>query len=357
MSTNSLSFYRGQRQAYLNNKANYSDGIFFATDTHEIYVNGEKYGTGNAIREVKRVEGTSNEIELIYADGVTQKVNVGKTTYTSNIEDTTLKMPSAVGGIKANTTLGSLKGKTYDELLDDLLFPTVNPNISVNPSCSISLKEFNSTVEVGSSAPTQLSNFNLGYNDGEIKLNGVTQYNNAAGAQIGQKLYYNGNEANTELPTTVATAGTITYYYKVQYADGPMPKTNKGADYPSIQVKSGWCGPATCTINGSWPWWASTQNTAELTKQQIFNWNGETAEHRKEIVLQPSGIRAQVIKVPRKLGYMLLWNDVANAYNIDDSGSWTITTEVVEVNGKTRTYQVYTYNGAPRGAAKLQLKV
>lgn len=35
---------------------------------------------------------------------------------------------------------------------------------------------------------------------------------------------------------------------------------------------------------------------------------------------------------------MLLWNDVANAYNIDDSGSWTITTEVVEVNGKTRTY-------------------
>ena len=61
--------------------------------------------------------------------------------------DTSLAMPTSVGGIDAGTTVGSLTGKTLLGLMDDLLFPTVLPTYT-NPTISIS-SSIGTTIEVG----------------------------------------------------------------------------------------------------------------------------------------------------------------------------------------------------------------
>lgn len=52
------------------------------------------------------------------------------TIYNSSL-DPSLAMPSTVGGIVAATTVADLSSKTFVELFDDLLFPTVNPTYTI----------------------------------------------------------------------------------------------------------------------------------------------------------------------------------------------------------------------------------
>lgn len=47
-----IKFYRGKKQTYLDSVASYSDGIFFATDKHEIMLNGTTYGVGEAVSDI-----------------------------------------------------------------------------------------------------------------------------------------------------------------------------------------------------------------------------------------------------------------------------------------------------------------
>lgn len=47
-----IKFYRGSKQTYLDSVASYSDGIFFATDRHEIMLNGTTYGVGEAVSDI-----------------------------------------------------------------------------------------------------------------------------------------------------------------------------------------------------------------------------------------------------------------------------------------------------------------
>lgn len=69
--------------------------------------------------------------------------------------DPALSMPTTVGGISSGTTAGSLYGKNFVQLFDDLLFPTVDPTYTI-PTISLS-----STVtgirEVGETVSPSLS--------------------------------------------------------------------------------------------------------------------------------------------------------------------------------------------------------
>jgi hypothetical protein len=283
----------------------------------------------------------------------------GSSEYESNIEDKTLAMPNAVGGIAKGTTISALEGKTYNEMFDDLLFPTVNPTFTA-PSASIAFKSYSSTQEVGATGPTA-SNFTVGYNAGAITLNGTKQANRGGTQDTTNSfIYVNGHTSNKTLPSKV-TLGSTTFKYRAAFAAGPQPKNNKGGDYSS-PLAAGTVDSSAITLNGTYPWFASTSSatsTKPVVKQSLVAWNATAGNMSTgQFTVQPSGTLPQVFKLPRQIKTLQLKNalngqmeDVANI-----STDYTESTEIINIGGTNVTYYVYTYKGSTRGSVTLLAK-
>lgn len=279
--------------------------------------------------------------------------------YESNIEDKSLAMPQEVGGIAKGTEVSELEGRTYNEMFDALLFPTVNPTFTA-PSASIALKDYASTQEVGADAPTE-DNFTTGFNAGAINLIGVKQ-SNRAGALIADDsfIYYNDSDSadNTNLPAVVAL-GSTSYKYRAAYAAGPQPKNNKGGDYGS-PLAAGSVDSSAVSVNGTYPWFASTNAaTSEnpVVKQSLVAWNATAGSMSTgNFVLQPSGTLPQVFKLPRQIKTLQMLNTVSNQMETIGLSDYNETTEVITIGGNEVTYYVYTYKGATRGSVTLLAK-
>lgn len=349
-----VKFFRGLRENYV--LESHGQGIYFATDTKEILHNNEPYvGLPLNVR-VEDVElNEEGSIIVSFSDGSTKEIEIGSGKYESKIEDKSIAMTSAYGDFIKGTTVGQLEGKTYDELFDGILFPTVNPTFSA-PSASISLKNYTSTQEVGATAPTS-ANFTTSFNAGAINLNGSKQANRA-GAQDSENSYiYVGNQ-NQELPETVAL-GNTSYYYHAAYAEGPQPKNNKGVDY-STPLAAGSVNSGAATVNGTYPWFASTATAtteSPVVKQSLVAWNTTVgAMSTGNFTVQPSGTLTQVFKLPRQLKTLQQLNTVSGAMDTIGTGDYTETTETIDINGNEQTYYVYTYNGSTRGEVTLLAK-
>lgn len=345
-----LKFYRGLQSVY--NVTTHADGVFFATDTHKIFMNGNQYGgtSDKTVANVAAKEDDPSKIVITYTDGTTQEVPVGKVAYTSNITDKTLAMPSAVGGIAKNTKISDLEGKTYDEMFDDLLFPTVDPVLS-NPSASLSLNSGATLREAGSAAP-QSAEFKKVFNKGAITLNGVKQ-NDRAGALESDVLYHGSSEANTTLPTTVPI-GSTSYYYKVNYAIGPQPQNNKGGNY-STPLPAGSVTSPAFVVKGTYPFYTA-DSAAGYTKQPLIAWNATAgAITTGQFVLNALTPSVTKIKIPRKLVTMSKLNTLNNQWNVVSTDAWTETTEVETIDGVSVTYYIYTYNGSSSGAGTFKV--
>ena len=286
----------------------------------------------------------------------------GSSEYESNIEDKTLAMPNAVGGIAKGTTISELEGKTYNEMFDDLLFPTVNPTFTA-PSASIAFKSYSSTQEVGATGPTA-SNFTVGYNAGAITLNGTKQANRGGTQDTANSfIYVNGSASNKTLPSNV-TLGSTTFKYRAAFAEGPQPKNNKGGDY-STPLAASYVDSSAITLNGTYPWYASTvgvTTSSPVAKQALVAWNataGKMYTGDNGFTLEASGTVPQVIKVPnsRTIASMEMYDTGAEKWKaVSMSGTWAASTETISVNGTNITYTVYTYSGATRGQVKLRIK-
>lgn len=351
-------FYRGLKEKYV--LSTHGGGIYFATDTKEIIQNGIVY-TGelpdkNLIEDVA-LSAEGDKIVITHVDGSTSEIELSSGEYESAIEDKTLAMPNAVGGIAKGTKLSDIEGKTINAIFDDLLFPTVNPTFTA-PSASIKFNGYAATQEVGAAAPTE-SQFTVGFSAGAINLNGVKQANRA-GAQdtAASFIYYGDNASNTTLPTTVAL-GSTSYKYRAAYAEGPQPKDNKGNDYSS-PLAAGTVDSSAVTVNGTYPWFASTGSasaSSPVVKQALVAWNATAgAMSTGNFTVQPSGTLAQVFKLPRQLKTLQMLNTVSGAMETIGTGDYNETTEVIDINGNEQIYYVYTYKGSTRGEVTLLAK-
>ena len=96
--------------------------------------------------------GGGGSFSVITSDNSGINVTVGvtnslvDTTYNTSL-DSSLSMPTTVGGIASGTTVASLYGKNFVQLFDDLLFPTVNPTYTI-PTISVS-STITGIVEIG----------------------------------------------------------------------------------------------------------------------------------------------------------------------------------------------------------------
>lgn len=286
----------------------------------------------------------------------------GDTEYESAIADKTLTTPNAVGGIAKGTKVSDLEGKTFAEMFDDLLFPTVNPTFTA-PTASIAFKSYSSTQEVGATGPTS-ANFTTGYNAGEIKLNGVKQANRGGTLNSANSfIYVNGSSSNKTLPTKV-TLGSTTFKYRAAYNQGPQPKNNKGGNYDS-PLAAGTVDSSQITLNGTYPWYASTSaatSTNPVVKQSLVAWNATAGKMTTgQFTVQPSGTLPQVFKLPRKIDVLQLKNALnGNMENVEEINGvpkdYTESTETINIGGTNVTYYVYTYSGSTRGSVTLLAK-
>lgn len=279
--------------------------------------------------------------------------------YTSVISDKTLTTPNAVGGIAKGTKVSDLEGKTFSEMFDDLLFPTVNPTFTA-PTASIAFKSYSSTQKVGANGPT-VSNFTTRYNAGEIKLNGVKQANRGGTLDTSKSfIYVNGSTSNKTLPSKV-TLGKTTFKYRAAYNQGPQPKNNKGGNY-STPLAAGTVDSSAITLNGTYPWYASTSSatsTNPVIEQSLVAWDTTAGNMSTgQFTVQPSGTLPQVFKLPRKLHTLQLKNalngQMETVTNV--SKDYTESTETINIGGTNVTYYVYTYSGSTRGSVTLLAK-
>lgn len=355
-------FFRGPYASYV--QETHGEGIYFATDKGIIKMGGVDYigplKDSTAVKSIA-LNADSSKFVITYLDGTSNEIEMAKSEYESNIEDKTLAMPNAVGGIAKGTTISALEGKTYNEMFDDLLFPTVNPTFTA-PSASIAFKSYSSTQEVGAAGPTS-SNFTTSYSAGEIKLNGVKQANRGGAQDTANSfIYVGGDAANKTLPEKV-TLGSTSFKYRAAYAAGPQPKNNKGGDYSS-PLTAGTVDSSAISVNGTYPWYASTvgvTTTAPVAKQALVAWNataGAMYTGDAGFTLEASGTVPQVIKVPnsRTITNMEMYDTGAEKWKAVSMSVWATSTETIAVNGNNVTYTVYTYNSDARGQVKLRIK-
>lgn len=238
-----------------------------------------------------------------------------------------------------------------DNIINNILYPTVNPTFTA-PSASLSLRNYAAVQEVGTAAPTA-NNFNTSFNAGAINLSGEKQDNRAGELDEDNSfIYYGGNAANRDLPTEVAE-GNTSYKYRAAYAEGPQPLDNKGNAY-SKPLAAGHVDSTAVTVNGTWPWYASTASaTADspVVKQPLVAWS-VVEMSTEQFTVQPSGSLPQVFKLPRQLKTLQMLNVVSGKMDTIGTSDYAESTETI--NG--REYYVYTYTGSTRGSVTLLAK-
>ena len=246
------------------------------------------------------VEQNTQEIETIKED------ISGLGVYSTQLSDDTT-VPTQVGGIQSGTTVESLKGKTINQIIDSILFPTVVRDL-IYPS--VYYTSVVSLVEVGST----INRPSLIFDRGD------------AGEELSRTddLSFNGSLVTS---STYDILGTYNYSGSVTFADGEYLVDNKG-NVTSIRVEGG-TKFASTSVTTTYPWYvgSSKQSLVRFGIQsgiQSFSTSGKA-------VIKLPGSNSSLIsfKVDGGLGYL----------DIDLTG-WTQTTETID----GIPYKVWTKN-------------
>lgn len=321
--------------------ADHLDKLYFATDTHELLVNGTSYsGDISAVS----IEGTT--LKITTADGSSKTVDLAEILkYKSALADD-IATVNALGGIPAGTTVAQLKNKTFSQLFDELIFPTVNPTFEA-PIALLSLRDTSTTPIIqevgttGASVPVAAS-FNTIYDPGAIKIAGVKKQNRGGDLKANESfIYINNAPASKEFPTEIPE-GSIIYKYRAAYAQGPQPLDSKGNNYQA-PLPAGTVDSAAVTINGVYPYFTNKDNIYSFAKLALT-----TSNTLSDLKFAPEGPHKQVFKIPMKyiLTKVELLNTLSGKYENYGTDKFSRTSEMIKVQGKLVEYAVYTRNEA-----------
>lgn len=320
--------------------ANHLDKLYFATDTHELLVNGTSYSGGVS---AVSIEGTTLKITMV--DGSSKTVDLAEILkYKSALADD-ITTVNPLGGIPAGTTVAQLKNKTFSQLFDELIFPTVNPTFEA-PTAFLSLRSTATPIiqevgTTGASVPVAES-FNIGYNPGAIKIAGVKKQNRGGNLKSNESfIYINNAPASKEFPTEIPE-GSVIYRYRAAYAQGPQPLDSKGNNYQT-PLPAGTVDSAAITIYGVYPYFTNKDNNGAFAKLALTIYNTLSV-----VKFKAEGPNKHTFKIPAKytLTKVELLNTLSGKYENYGIDKFTKTTENIEVQGKQVSYGVYTRNDA-----------
>ncbi|MCM1217713.1 MAG: hypothetical protein NC548_24740 [Lachnospiraceae bacterium] len=185
--------------------------------------------------------------------------------YHSNAEENWLTEP--VGGVAGKLDRTKFEGKTISDVLDDILYPTLQPSIT-NPSVTLGYNGNNTSgqvivVKVGSILPNE-NNFIKTYNRGSVT------YKNADG-----DTYYAGSFKSDLFTMTdnafgsVASEKRYTVSYNVTFNDGAKLLDNKGHDSTVASYKSKTTGTVYKYFDAVYPIYINTNKIDEMTEQPL----------------------------------------------------------------------------------------
>lgn len=346
-----IKFFRGSYSSY--NPTTHANGIYFATDKGIIKMNGVDYTHG--VKDIT-LSDEGDEYIIKYTNDTETRIAAASDDYTSAISDKTLQVPNTVGGIAKGTTVQDLEGMSYAEIIDALLFPSVDPTHG-NPSVSgFALSSTANPVELGSNvisvsaATLNKSTWNT-FNDNLAYAGDVTS--------VTYSISLNGQTISdiNSLPTKYTTVGSAVYQATVNYAKGPVPVNNKGIQVPNLACPAGSVS-ASRTVNVTCPWYASTATAGTLTKQSLISWNGTSGNMStgEFTLMAHTSAAPQTFKLPRKATEIKMYSTVSQKFDVVNISDWTETAASESVNGVNHTYYTYVYNGANRGSVKLIVK-
>lgn len=189
--------------------------------------------------------------------------------YSTELPDN-LTVYNTVGGIQKGTKVSDLEGHSINDIIDQLLFPTV-VNDPIRPS--ISLTPQKQLLEINSNESAPVLRF--------------TQ--NDAGPIINQKLIVVFKGQTYDSLSKYDQVGTYEYQGTITYSDGEPMVDNKGQVVPDKYIKGGTL-TAKAVVNVTYPWFAG--NTKTLVKQDLV----EMGKASGDIELNLSG--NSVIKIP-----------------------------------------------------------
>lgn len=287
-----IEFYRGLRSSYLaNTNSNVNNGIFFASDTKELFVGKKSYSgltdvifennvftfKGHNINADKTYGQDVNSItinlndKILSADQKNILDNIDtilseKVKYSSQIADE-VTTTSAVGAIAAGTTAEELKGKSFTELMDMIFFPTIYP-VANGPSISLTTM---SNPQLIGTAITE-SSASSSFNQGLYYLNGKATNIKVAGP--GTKT----NQTWTPSATNIVEGNnTVTVEYS--YTQGEQPRDNKGNPYGTPKPAGTLSKSATVIGVYQYKWGVGTAtNNIPLTTGTSFEFKAPAEE-------------------------------------------------------------------------------
>ena len=282
-----------------------------------------------------------------------------------------LTMLNAVGGYGTGTTVASLTGRSFIQMFDKLLFPTIYPTYDNMPPDNL----FTKTSPSGTIFETDLPAINISFTNtyitanssntsGRILLNGIYQNNRGGDAvsynRSGPSLSESNNISSTTSISFTVTLGTFTWNGSTNYAVGPQPYDNTGTPYDS-PYPSGTTANASTSIEGVLPYYATTVDNSTLTKQTLISmsWNYSPFASPPSTIggwhlAGESGVK-QKFDVPTVKGSVTgvkWWNTSNNSWEYQGGSKslsiskWTKTTSTSyhSTDHSGVSYDRYTYN-------------
>ena len=296
--------------------------------------------------------GESNQA-LGVKDGQLEFIDVetDETTYT-NEEGTVIE----VGGIKTGTVFNET---TFEEFIELLLYPELFPNLT-NPSFTFTttpsgLREVGEVINI---------NFVAGFNRGSINpqhesdspfRSGLPNSYNYSGPQLNISNETDSLTDSQSISDYEVEEGLQSWSLNISYDAGVQPKGSKGSDYET-ELDAGTTSTITRTIRGVYPFFATTDDIEQLTKQSL-------AQHGSTVVTefpQENSGNKQTVEFPEAWGEINhieqknmfgIWDDIS----LD---TFTITENIIkDINGHDITYRRYTHNGPTTGARDIRWSV
>lgn len=294
---------------WVSSKLENSKSIYLSDDILDIKISNQENNSISLLEDGLFIKDYSEEINKIpiLQESIDSVSNYNK--YTTDLSDDS-SVPNKIGGIEAGTKVSDLKGKTFTEILDTLLFPTTVRNL-IQPTLTYSYIQ--NLVKVGSSVLKPTLTFIKG--DAGEETNRI------------ETITFNDSEFTENTYTNIGT-----YYYKgiVYYDAGEYLIDNKG-QVTNKRIEAG-SKEATTNVTATYPWYAGNNNS--VLEQVLVKFGQDSGD--LEFTL--SGQNA-CIKLPGS-------NTIINSFKADggmgyldiDMDGWINSQETI--NGIT--YQVWT---------------
>ena len=279
-----------------------------------------------------------------------------------------LESPAAVtvGGITVGTTL---TGKTSNELLEEILVPTLYPSFS-NPSSTFvkslpaaNLFEIAEVDDIDFASAFSRGTISPAYGTSGNR-SGLPSFYNYTGSGLPASVPSSSLSDNQSATGYTILQGNQSWSGNVDFLIGEQPKNSKGGNYDSPYA-AGTSATVTRTIEGVYPLYGTTVAIATLTKQTLVSML--TGNNIAFAMVAETGGNKQKFEIPdawlsgRALVGVQTWNSVSSTWEYQGGNAvnsltyWTTSADTQTIQGNVINYTKHQYNGTDRAAISIRL--